>query len=105
MCIRDRGWRLVKHQKYIGTIYWTDEYPKIKNSLGCTCNISFIMVAIEDETGRILFREDLNSSEYIGGHLTSLAYEFDSAHVPKKSIVWTYTTRNQWVHKIEKEII
>ena len=63
------------------------------------------MVAIEDETGRTLYREDLNKSEYKNGALTTLAYEFESTETPVKSIVWTYTTKNEWVHKIEKQII
>ena len=63
------------------------------------------MVAIEDETGRILFREDLNKNEYVNGALTSLVYNFESSTPPVKSIVWTHTTKNEWVHKIEKEII
>jgi hypothetical protein len=101
----DDNWRTVTQTLYKGTVDWTKEYPNIRTSLGCTCNISFIMVAIEDETGRTLYREDLNKSEYINGALTTLAYEFESTETPVKSIVWTYTTKNEWVHKIEKEII
>ena len=71
----------------------------------CTCNIQFIMVAIEDQAGKILFREDLASAQYINGELTFLPYEFESPYIPYKSIVWTYTTKKQWVHKIEKQII
>jgi len=101
----DDNWRTVKQEHYEGTVTWTEEYPKIRTSLGCTCNIAFIMVAIEDETGRILFREDLNKNEYVNGALTSLVYNFESSTPPVKSIVWTHTTKNEWVHKIEKEII
>ena len=101
----DDNWRMVRHKIHKGTVYWTDEYPKIKSSLGCTCNIQFIMVAIEDQAGKILFREDLASAQYINGELTFLPYEFESPYTPYKSIVWTYTTKKQWVHKIEKQII
>tara|TARA_R100001510_G_C7634910_1_gene193242 strand:- start:148 stop:1413 length:1266 start_codon:yes stop_codon:yes gene_type:complete len=98
-------WRTEIYKKFTGTVYWTEEYPKIKASLGCTCNIQFIMVALEDATGKTLFRQDLSEQEYLNGGLTFLAYEFESSFIPTKSIVWTYTTQKQWVHKIEKEII
>ena len=63
------------------------------------------MVALEDATGKTLFRQDLSEQEYLNGGLTFLAYEFESSFIPTKSIVWTYTTQKQWVHIIEKEII
>ncbi len=97
---QDQSWKHIVIQNYSGQVSWADNWQSITQLLGCTCKLQFIMIAIEDKEGRLLFREDLNAPEFLNGSIKSFNYSFGSASEPILAIVWPYTTEQQWVHRI-----